>query len=179
MFEFITKPIFLIFDSTLGLFFHIFRDNQPANVLFGIFVVSAIVSALIVVITAKVIDQKKMKKLKAKMSKIQDKLKEAQKKGDAKEMKKIQSKMMKNSSEMWQMSMKPMLYTMLPIILVFTWLKEYEYLATFVEHQEGYVVALPFILPKFGDKLGWLGWYILSSFATSPLIKKLFKIEGP
>ncbi len=178
MFEFITEPVFTLFDSTLGLFFKVFGSNQEANMVFGVFMVSALVSTVIVIISAKVVDQKEMKKLKTRMSKVQEKLREAQKAGDQKKTAKIQKEMMQNSSELWQKSMKPMFYTMIPIILIFTWLRNYEALIDFVG-QKGYVVLLPFTLPKFGDKLGWLGWYILSSFATSPVIRKLFKVEGP
>jgi len=178
MFEFITGPIFLFFDSSLGLFFKLFGSNQKANVVLGVFMVSTMVSTIIVIISSKVVDQKEMKKLKARMSKVQERLRAAQKAGDQKKASKIQKEMMSNSSEMWQKSMKPMFYTMIPIILIFTWLRNYDPLMNFVE-QTGYAVSLPFSLPKWGDKLGWLGWYILSSFATSPLIRKLFKVEGP
>jgi uncharacterized membrane protein (DUF106 family) len=177
-FEFITGPIFYVFDNTLGLLFGLFGANQEANVLFGIFLVSAFVSGIIVLISARVVDQKEMKALKTRMSKIQERLREAQKAGDQKKISKIQKEMMQNSSELWQKSMKPMFYTMIPIILIFTWLRNYEVLVTFIA-QRGYAVLLPFVMPFFGDRLGWLGWYILSSLATSPLIRKLLKVEGP
>ncbi|MFQ5815858.1 MAG: EMC3/TMCO1 family protein [Candidatus Hydrothermarchaeaceae archaeon] len=178
MFEFITEPIFWVFDNTFGLLFGLFGSNQEANVLFGIFLVSALVSAIIVLITAKVVDQKEMKKLKARMSKVQERLRKAQKDGDKRKAAKIQKEMMHNSSELWQKSMKPMFFTMIPIILIFTWLRNYEVLNAFVA-QRGYAVLLPFVMPMFGDRLGWLGWYVLTSFATSPLIRKLLKVEGP
>lgn len=177
-FGFITEPIFFVFDNTLGLLFKLFGANEAANILAGIFLVSALVSGIISLITARVVDQTEMKALKSKMSKIQEKLREAQKEGDAKKVTKIQREMMENSSELWQKSMKPMLYTMIPILLIFTWLSEYNVLEAYVA-QRGYVVQLPFVMPWIGNKLGWLGWYVLSSFATSPLIRKLFKMEGP
>ncbi len=177
-FEFITKPLYLFLDSTLGLFFRLFGSNDAANVMFGIFAVSALVSGIITFITARVVDQAEMKRMKARMTKIQDKLKDAQKKGDEKEIKKLQSEMLENSGEMWRNSTKPMFFTMIPVILIFTWLPNYEYLRAYVE-SNGYAALLPFPLPYFGDRLGWLGWYILSSFATSPLIRKLAKMEGP
>ncbi|MEE9593976.1 MAG: hypothetical protein V3V92_01105, partial [Candidatus Hydrothermarchaeales archaeon] len=67
MFEFITEPVFTLFDSTLGLFFKVFGSNQEANMVFGVFMVSALVSTVIVIISAKVVDQKEMKKLKTRM----------------------------------------------------------------------------------------------------------------
>ncbi len=177
MFEFITGPIFLFFDLTLGVFFHLFGDNQVANVLVGVFTVSSLISVFIVLVTSKVVDQREMKALKAKISQGQEKLKAAQKKGDLKQAKKLEKEALRRSSEMGRKSMQPMFYTMIPIILVFTWLRNYDYLVAIAE--QGYIVLLPFALPVFGDKLGWLGWYILTSFATSPLVRKLLMIEGP
>ncbi len=176
--EFITTPIFILMDSTLGLLFGLFGTNYAANVMFGVFAISTLVSGIITFITSRVVDQAEMKRLKARMSKIQEELKDAQKKGSAKEVNKLQSEMMRNSGEMWRNSTKPMFFTMVPIILIFAWLGKYEYLRLYVVHN-GYVAMLPFALPFIGDRLGWLGWYILTSFATSPLIRKLTKMEGP
>lgn len=175
----ITKPIFIVFDKTLGLLFGLFGTNEVANVLAGIFLVSALVSGIISFITAKVVDQKEMKVLKDKMSKIQEKLREAEKAGDVKKTAKIQKEMMANSSELWQKSMRPMFFTMIPILLIFTWLRKYEIITTFISQRGENPILLPFDPLVYKDRLGWLGWYILSSFATSPIIRKLFKMEGP
>ncbi len=179
MFEFITEPLFFVFDNTLGLLFGLFGSNQDANVLAGVFLMSGLVSAVITFITAKVVDQNEVKALRAKMSKMQEKLKSAQKDGDAKSTAKIQRELMENSSKLSQKSMKPMFFTMIPILLLFTWLSKYEVLNAYVAQRGGYAVLLPFVLPIWGDRFGWLGWYVFSSLATSPIIRKLFKMEGP
>jgi uncharacterized membrane protein (DUF106 family) len=162
-------------DLIFGIPFHL-SGNDRFNVMFGVFVISTLVSAIIVIITSKVIDQKEMKELRSKMAKFQEKARAAQKKKDTKQLSKVNKEMMSLQSKMMSKSLKPMIYTMIPIILIFSWLSQYGYLKSFIE-LHGYVVVLPFSLPIWGTKLKWLGWYILCSFATSPLIKKVFNIE--
>ena len=171
------ESIYRVTDVLLSPLFHL-TSNQEFNILFGVFLVATIVSAIITFVTAKVVDQKEMKRYKELLKKYQDKMVKAQKKGDMKTTKKAQSKLMGVQSEMMKNSFAPMLYTMPPIILIFSWLRQYEYLQSYIAVQ-GYAVLLPFTLPKFGASLGWLGWYILCSFATSITIKKVFGIEGP
>lgn len=127
-------------------------------------------------ITAKVVDQGEMKTLKEKMAKYQEKVKAAQQENDTKELNKASKEMMGLQSTMMSKSMKPMLYTMLPIIVLFGWLRQYPDLQNFVNGQ-GYLIMLPFALPFFGTKLGWLGWYIMCSFPTSSLMRKALKMD--
>lgn len=170
-------PVFKTLDSFFWPIFHI-TPNQDVNLIVGVMIISLIISALIVGITSKVVDQKKMKAIKARTSSYQEEIKKAQKRKDTKKVSALQKEMMTHQKEMMGMSMKPMMYTFVPIIVIFTWLRQYDYLNDFIT-QQGYLVTLPFTIPKFGSTLGWLGWYILCSFPMSVLIKKIFKIEGP
>jgi uncharacterized membrane protein (DUF106 family) len=169
------EPIYMTMDIILGIFFHL-TNNDRFNVMFGIFAVSAIVSGMIIYITSKFVDQKEMRDLKEKMAKFQKKAKKAQEKKNTKELARINRQMMEVQRKMFSKSMKPMLYTMVPIILIFSLLSQYGYVKSFIQ-VHGCVVSLPFILPIWGSELKWLGWYILCSFATSSLIKKILKTE--
>lgn len=157
--------------------FHLTSDPK-LNLLIGIFLVATLISAIIVGITNKLVDQKRMKELKAEIAKYQEKIKKARDRRDLKKATSLQNEMMKYNKEMMGMSLRPMMYTFLPIIIIFTWLRQYDYLKEFIS-QQGYLITLPFVVPKFGTTIGWFGWYILCSFPTSILIKKIFKIEGP
>ncbi|MBS3056457.1 MAG: DUF106 domain-containing protein [Candidatus Aenigmarchaeota archaeon] len=42
---------------------------------------------------------------------------------------------------------------------------------------EKVIAVLPVSLPLFGEDVGWFGWYILVSFASMFIIKKLMKVE--
>jgi len=167
--------IYTPLDAVFGIPFHL-TANNTFNALFGVFSISILISAIIMVITAKVMDQKEMKKLKEKLAKYQEKVKAAQKKNDTKQVNKISKEMMGLQTKMMSQSMKPMLYTMVPIIIIFGWLRQYPDLQNFVE-VNGYLVVLPFVLPVFGAKLGWLGWYILCSFPASSLMRKALKMD--
>jgi len=172
MFEF----FYDVMDATLGIFFNL-SGSEKFNLMFGVFAVSVLVSALIVFITAKVIDQKEMKRMKARIAKYQEKIKEAQKKNDMKQVGRLQKEMLRDQGAIMSKSFRPMFYTMIPIILIFTWLRH-----KIPNGPDDYILTLPFSFLKAGGSnisLGWLGWYILCSFPASTLIKKIFKIEGP
>jgi uncharacterized membrane protein (DUF106 family) len=167
--------MYTFLDPVFGIVFHLTTNNK-FNMLFGVSVMSVFVSTIIMVITAKVQDQKALKKLKEKMNKHQAKLKAAQKKDDTKQANKISKEMMTLQSTMMSSTMKPMLYTFVPIIIIFGWVRQYPDLQNFLEVQ-GYLISLPFVLPHFGERLGWLGWYILCSFPASSLIRKILKMD--
>ncbi len=167
----IVSQIYSIMDSIFGFLFHL-TGNEWMNPIVGIFFISALVSLIITLTTAKFVDQKKMKALKEKSKSCQEKMKEAQKKGNMKNMKKYQQEFSKMSMEMMSSSMRPMFFTFPPIILIFSWLRN-------SMPYEQVIINLPFSLPYWGNELGWLGWYIIVSFAMSPLLKKIFGIEGP
>jgi uncharacterized membrane protein (DUF106 family) len=169
--------IFDIMDMIFGPLFHLTSDPK-LGLLVGVFLVATLVSAIIIAISHRMVDQKRMKELKAEIAKYQKKIKKARDRRDLKRASALQNEMMKYNKEMMGMSLRPMMYTFIPIIVIFTWLRQYEYLNEFIA-QNGYLIALPFVIPKFGSTLGWFGWYILCSFPTSILIKKIFKIEGP
>jgi uncharacterized membrane protein (DUF106 family) len=130
----------------------------------------------VVFVTSRVVDQREMKRIKAKLAKYQEKAREAQKKNNMSEFKKLNKEIMSLQSKMMANSFKPMIFTMIPIILIFSWLRHYDYLAAYIK-TNGYLVSLPFSLPIWGSKLNWLGWYILCSIPISTLIKKIFKLE--
>ena len=166
-----------IFSPTLGIFFHL-TDNYQFNVMFGVFWSAFIISLIILLITKKMIDQDKMKELKQKMEEYNKKLREARMKNDMKKVEKITAELFPIQREMMAMSLRPLMFTFLPIILIFNWLKYYEYLNLFIANN-GYLVTLPFILPVVGNKLGWFGWYILCSLPVSSALKIMLKIETP
>lgn len=165
----VIEAIYGALNSTLGIVFRL-TGVQPLDTIIGIFLIASALSALILAIQAKVVDQREMREIKERMAKLQEKMREAQKKNNAKEMAKIQKEMLSAQSKMMNMSFKPMLYYFPPIILIFSWLSS-------TLPSSAYIVTLPFALPVYGDKLGWLGWYILCSFTSSPVLKKIMNVE--
>jgi len=162
-------PVFNIMTQALGWLFHLTQDEK-LNYMLGVFFIATAISIFITLVTNKVVDQKKMKATKEKMKEYQERMKKAQKNGNMKELNKLNKEMLSLQSEMFSNSFKPMLYTMLPILLLFSWLRYY--IPSDIK-----VVELPFYLPIWGNQLGWFGWYFLSSIAVSPLIKKILNLE--
>lgn len=70
-----------------------------------------------------VIDQAKFKEQKENIKQLQAKMKDAQKKKDTKGMQKHQKDMMAASMDQMRHGMKPMIFTMIPFLLVFGWLR--------------------------------------------------------
>jgi uncharacterized membrane protein (DUF106 family) len=170
-------PFYGVLDIAFHPFFNLTSENQRLSFMLGIFTVSILIALITTVVTARAIDQDEMKANKKKLKAFQDKISEARKKGDEKKMKKLTSEMMEIQGEVMKGSFKPMMYTFPPIILVFNWLRQYAPLQTFIIENGNYLISLPFTLPRFGTELGWLGWYIVCSFMTSTLIRKIFKLQ--
>ncbi len=169
-------PFYGIFDTLFYPFFNLVPDPRVSYMV-GVFFVSIIIALITTVATAKVVDQGEMKVNKATLKDFQEKITVAREKGDEKKMKKLTNEMMGVQSEVMKGSFKPLMYTMLPIIIVFRWLGHYWELQTFITDGSNYLISLPFSLPKYGTELGWLGWYIICSFMTSTAIRKIFKVQ--
>ena len=110
-----------------------------------------------------VIDKEKLQETKKRLKEHQKVLKEATKSGDTKRARKAQEELTKSMMENMKIGMKPMMFTFIPFILIFSWLRGHY-------SDVGHVVSL------FGYELGWLGWYIMCSMITSIILNKLLGI---
>lgn len=107
------------------------------------------------------VDQKKVKELKDAVKEKQKQAKELQK-TDPDASKKMTAEIFGLTNKQMKMTMKPMIVTLLFVILIFPWLK-----TVFI----GPVVYLPFAI--FGkESFGWLLWYIVASIPLSMLFRK-------
>lgn len=110
----------MVVETVSGLLDPIFSPVLYLDPLLSIIVVSFIISLGITLAYRKITDQEKMKELKGKIKEHQDKMKSLKDKPD--ELMKEQKKTMEVNMEYMKHSLKPMLFTFLPIILVFGWL---------------------------------------------------------
>ncbi|MFH1834689.1 MAG: EMC3/TMCO1 family protein [Methanobacteriota archaeon] len=69
------------------------------------------------------IDREKVKEGQKRIKEHQKKLKEAQKAGDSNKMKKHQQDMMAETMESFKHNMKPMVFTLIPLLLIFGWMR--------------------------------------------------------
>jgi uncharacterized membrane protein (DUF106 family) len=196
------ESVFNMFYSSLdAVFMPLITNMHPAV---AILLIAFMVSFIINLATKLLVNQERMAELKKEIQEFQIKARKAAKDPELmKQLQEEQQKMMALQAEMMKMSFKPMIYTWVPIIAIFAYLRHvYDFGG--VIHQlnpawDGVVVHLPVILSKilfvsifhwlggifyhggFGivsnEALGWLGWYILCSMATSMILRKVMGIK--
>ncbi len=110
----------MVVETVSGLLDPILSPVLYLDPLLSIILVSFIISLGITLAYRKITDQEKMKELKGEIKKHQDKIKSLKDKPD--ELMKEQKKAMEVNMTYMKHSLKPMLFTFLPIILVFGWL---------------------------------------------------------
>jgi len=121
------------------------------------------VTSISSLIRSAVLDKDKLKEHKEKIKEHQANLKEATKKGDTKKAQKIQGELLDVTMQNLKHGMKPMMYTMLPIILIFGWVRK---------HYAG----IEWVVQLGGFQLGWFGWYFINAILISSILNKLLKL---
>ncbi|MBU2104455.1 MAG: DUF106 domain-containing protein [Nanoarchaeota archaeon] len=127
-------------------------DLMIANPKLSIIIFALLVTLVMTLITKKVTDQNRMRELKEIQKKCQINIKDS--KGDLKKQKEIQKEMMQCSMELMKHSFKPMLITMIPILILIWWIRSI------------YSTVFP----------GWIWWYLVSAMASSIILRKIFKV---
>lgn len=146
-----------MFDNFFNFTFGpIMNLPDPLNLL----IISFILTGLITLAYKYLTDQTKMKELKDEMKATQKKMKELKDQPD--KVMSMQKDAMKKNMEYMKHSMKPMLFTFIPIIVIFGWLRNY-YTA----------LGNPTIF--FG--LTWIWAYIIFSVLISIVLRKILKIS--
>ena len=140
------------------------------NPVLAILIFSVLVSTVISICYKFLVDPIKAREIKAKVKSVQERLTEAQKKNDSETMNKLMSEAMRNNSEQMRLMTKPMLVSMLMVIVL---------LPSLNTTYAGLAVSLPISIPFIGSVLpfGWIGWYFLSSIPFVILTRKLLKVE--
>lgn len=133
-----------------------------------IFIITFFVALFITIINKYMTDQVRIKALRKEMKDLQKKFKDTMAKDPAKAQK-IQQEIMKKSFENMKLSMniKVMLITMLPILLVFS----------FVAKAYGPFGEFFHLIPFWEwTNWGWLGTYIFFSIINSMILKKVLDV---
>jgi len=129
-----------------------FEEILLTNPKLSIIVIAFLITFVMTLITKNFTDQKKMKALKEKQKEMQKKLKEAH--GDTAKMAQINKEMMSATLELTKLSFKPMLFTYIPLLIFFLWLRG---------------VFSPVLS-------SWIWWYIGSGVISSIVLRKLLKV---
>ncbi|WP_407453608.1 DUF106 domain-containing protein [Methanobrevibacter sp.] len=181
----ISGPIFdvlnAIFNPILAL------DPNPANPALTVLIIAFLVSLITTIANKYLVDQDKMNEMNEKSRKLSRELREAQKKGDGKKLAELQAQqtqMMQEQTAMMSDQFKPMFVTMVPIILIFFWMRSSAIhdLVIILPRTVYWVILTPFwhMLGSFlyGGKatipygIGWLLWYFICTFGMSQILRK-------
>jgi len=130
------------------------KELMIANPKAGVVLVSAFVTLAMTLVTKYFTNQDRMRELKNLQKACQIKLKDN--KGKPDETAKIQKEMFECSMEMTKHSMKPLLFTFIPLILLVGWLKG--------------------VYAETTISSSWLWWYIGSGIASSIVFRRIFKV---
>ena len=100
-------------------------------------------------------NQERMKEIKQKQKDLQKKMKEHQKDGNHDKVMELQKEMFSHMGETFRHSLKPMIITMIPLLILIWWLKDI-----------------------FNPILGgwWLAWYIGASLVFSLVFRKVLNL---
>jgi uncharacterized membrane protein (DUF106 family) len=134
-----------------------------------IFLVGSLISIAMSLINRKVMGTEKAKEMKKRMQDVRAEMLESQKSGDTKKMNEYMAELMKINSEYMKLTFKPMVISLLIVILILPVIKS---------SYTGMVVAtIPDVLPAVGGmKLDWFWWYFISTFVVSLIVKKILEI---
>lgn len=128
-----------------------------------IMAVSAGLSLFSAIVRKLVVDTKRYNEIRENLKEHQKTIKEATKSGDSKRLKKSQEEMVALSIENLKMAYKPMIITLVPFLLVFTWLKN-KYSAA------GVVASI------LGYGFDWFGWYFICAIFISLIVNKILGV---
>ena len=129
-------------------------DLIISNPIASIVSISFLVTLIMTLVTKHFTDQTRMKELKKIQKACQIKLKDN--KGNIEEQKKIQKEMMACSMELMKHSFKPMIFTFIPLIAIFWWVR-----GVFLET----AIAST-----------WLWWYIGIAISSSIVLRKILNV---
>ena len=130
-------------------------------------VIAIVISVASAIVNKKVTNQKRMKEIRNKVSSFQKRYNEAKRNNDSETLAKLepeQKEVMALSMEMMTGSFKPMLFTFVPIIIIFFLLNQH-YAGT------GNIIDVPVI-----GQLSWFWWYFLVAIITGLCFEALYKI---
>jgi len=127
-------------------------QNYPRT---SIIVLAFIVTLFITIVNFFMVDRKRMKEIREKQKRLREEMKKF--KDNPQKMMEINKQMMEDMPEQLKHSFKPMLVTIIPLIILFKWLR-----ATYA------ITAI---------SGSWFWWYIGASILFSMLLRKIFGLQ--
>ncbi len=134
------------------------------NLTIGMLLIILFLNFIITLVQKYATDQEELKKLKKEQKEVQKEMKTQ--KGNPQKMMELQKKQMKFIPQQFKLSMGSIIYTAIPLILLFRWF--YDYFGA-IEEATGMPV-------RFFGILGWFLFYLVFSIVFSSVLKKVMKV---
>ena len=128
------------------------------NLVIGMTILVLLLSVFMTLIQKYTTDQKTLREMREEQKKLQEDMKKFQ--VGSKEHTELSMKSMKSIGPMFKLSMRPIIYTAIPIILLFRWFTDYFAVVDF----------------KFFGFLSWFWFYLLGSIIFSSILRKVLKV---
>lgn len=151
-----------------GLFNTIFYPFLLLSVPWSLIAISFVLTLLVTLSYKYLTDQTLIKQLKEEVKALQGRMKEE--KENKEKLTEIQKELLAKNSQLMKHNLKPTLYTFIPIIIIFGWVRK-----TFLP--AGNLIDWGTSIPLFGTGAGWLLTYIICSIIFSIIIRKALKIQ--
>ncbi|WP_458403039.1 DUF106 domain-containing protein [Methanobrevibacter sp.] len=179
--DIVTQALNSVFGPILAL------DPNPANPALTVLLIAFIVSLITTIANKYLVDQDELNEQQARMKEFQSQLRDAQKRGDGKEIARLQAQqaeLMGDQTAMMTNQFKPMIVTLVPIFLIFFWMKQsaihnlvvmlpttvYWVTLTPVWHAIGGMFYGSKATIPYG--IGWMLWYMICTFGMSQILRK-------
>lgn len=171
----------MVFEQITGMIISAldvaFAPIIAINPVLSLFIVSTVISLLILGINMLLINKNTVKKIKDSMSELREAMTKAQKLGNTEEATKLMNELMKLNSQYFKKTYKSLVVSLVIVFLFLPWVgfryAELELGVPFV----GYSVR-SITIPVLGSEIqAWMVWYILVSFTIGWVLRKLLAID--
>ncbi len=133
----------------------------------GVVAIALIVDIITVLASKFFTNQVLMKTLKDDLTALQKNLKEEK---DTNKKMTYQQELLGKQMQMMKHNFRPLLITLLPLLLIFNWLR-----STYGD--AGELIRWGAHIPLFGTGFGWFGTYFFSAIVFSIILRKLLKVH--
>jgi uncharacterized membrane protein (DUF106 family) len=143
---FVKNAVKAVLDPSIGILF-------KWNLIIGFIIIVGIISFILTITQKLLTNQEELKKMKKEQKLIQEEMKKY--KNHPEKLLELQKKQLEFIPKTFDLTMKPLLYTSIPIILLFRWFSE-------------------FLNPVWGG--WWILYYLVSSMIFSGIFKKVLDV---
>lgn len=150
--SFIKNSAHSILDPTVGLLLN-------WNITWGMTIIILFISVIMTLAQKYGTDQETLREMKKEQKTLQEEIKKY--KEHPQKMVELQKKQMEFIPKMMKISMRPMIYTAIPLILFFRWFMDFFTLAGD---------------PKFFGFLSWFWFYLIGSIVFSSVLRKILNV---